>query len=183
MFALSLGVFVFVLVVLWGVSLCLDCKLKGIEGNLQALNTELTTISTAIAVDMNEVRALEAEEIALAKSEQMFTEGDDQATIWRADARWSEMGKSRVREIWNRRQMLQVRLTDLRTIHREKTSELMQLQAKEQQKTYLRDAIKNRRYQLYGILLLGGFGILLFAILWHALVQKRVNRILQNMAR
>ena len=181
MFILFLCLFVGIIIFMIGTNLCLAYHHKGIAGKLSAVNGELTTIAAGIAADNNEMGSIDAEEMALAKSEQIFNEGSDQASIWRADARWSEMGKERVHEIWNRRQNLRDHLIELRALQREKKAQLINLQAKEQQNTYLHDTLQQRRFSLYGILLLSGFGIVLFAIFWHALFQKKVNRILQSM--
>ena len=155
---------------------------EGTQGDITALKTDQDGLAQAIAADVNQIAALDNEERALTKSEQVFVEGQDQNSAWRADARWSEMGKARIAEIWARRQTIQQQLHENRDRQRETQLALLRLQAHEQQLTYLYDLIQNQRFMYYGILLLGAFSTSLAALLWTARIQARTNRILQKLS-
>ena len=152
---------------------------KQVQANASALEAELESLSTQIAVDSNEMAALDNEVSEIAHSEQVFTKDSDQHSLWMPDARWSEMGKARVQEIWRQQGILKVRLAKSRALVRQKEADLIRTGGRKEQITFLRQFIKNHTFLLYGVLLFGAFAVAFFALLWSVL-QGRVNMILRR---
>lgn len=157
----------------------LEFQEKQVQAEAGALKAELESLSQRIAADNNEVAALDSEVSAIAHSEQVFTEGSDQRSLWRPDARWSEMGKARVQEIWRQRGILGDRLAQSRGFVRQKEADLIRTGGRKDQISYLRQFIKRRAVVLYGVLLFGVFAVAVFALMWGVL-QGRVNVILRR---
>lgn len=157
----------------------LEFREKQLQAEASALEAELESLSQQIAADNNEVTALDTEVSEIAHSEQVFTEGSDQPSLWRPDARWSEMGKARVQEIWRQRGILGDRLAQSRAFVRQKEADLIRMGGRKDQITYLRQLIKGRTFVLYGALLFGALAVAVFALMWGVL-QGRVNAILRR---
>lgn len=162
--------------------LWLQYRQRYLDGDAAALEEELTMLGRAVAVDSNEVTALDAQVIEIARSEQIFTEGDEPRSLWRPDSRWSEMGKAHILALWDRQEALRDRLGQSRALTREKTADLVRLCARRDENTYLRECIKAHRFFLYCILSVGVFGVVLSTLLWGGLVQVRVNAVLMRWA-
>lgn len=160
----------------------LEYRQKHLDGNTAALEEELTMLGRAVAVDSNEVAALDAQVIEIARSEQIFTEGNEPRSLWRPDSRWSEMGKAHILALWDRQAALRDRLGQSHALIREKTADLVRLCARRDENTYLRECIKAHRFLLYCVLLVGVFGVALSTLLWGGLVQVRVNAVLMRWA-
>jgi len=157
----------------------LELREKQLQADAGALEAELDSLSAQIAADSNEVAALDTEVSEIAHSEQVFTEGSDQRSLWRPDARWSEMGKARVQEIWRQRGILGDRLAQSRALVRQKEADQIRTRGRKDQITHLRQFIKGHTFVLYGVLLFGAFAVAFFALLWGVL-QGRVNAILRR---
>ena len=155
---------------------------KHLDGDAAALEEELTMLGRAVAVDSNEVAALDAQVIEIARSEQIFTEDSDPGSLWRPDSRWSEMGKAHILALWDRQEALRDRLGQSHALAREKTADLVRLCARKDENTYLRECIKAHRFFLYCVLLVGVFGVALSTLLWGGVVQVRVNAVLMRWA-
>jgi hypothetical protein len=157
----------------------LESREKRLQAEAGALEAELQSLSQQIAADQNEVAALDTEASEIAHSEQVFTEGSDQRSLWRPDARWSEMGKARVQEIWRQRGTLGDRLAQSRGLVWQKEADLIRMGGRKDQIAYLRQFIKRRTFVLYGVVLFGAFAVAVFALMWGVL-QGRVNAILRR---
>jgi hypothetical protein len=161
----------------------LGAREVGLVADVNALGAEIESLSREVAADTNDIAALQAEVTALAKAEQVFTEDSGQGTLWRPDARWSEMGKARVQDIWRRQGIVQDRQAAAQTLIWQKQADLMRAQARKDQNTYLQDLIRGHTYILYGWLLVGIFAMAFSGLLWGVLVQTRVDAILTRWAR
>lgn len=164
-------------------SVCLDSKDIRLDGHLSALGSSLESLRQQIANDTEAVVSLDGEALEIARAEQVFSEGDDQGNIWGPDTRWSEMGRARVEELWRRRQILQEDLTHLQTLVREQTADVAIVQSEKERNAHFRTFISDHKLALYAVILVGVFGSALFALLWGALVQGRVNAVLAVWAR
>ncbi len=182
MFFLSLILLVLLPLSVLSSDVWLELREKQLEADTSTLEAELESLSQQFAADSNEVDALDTEVSEIAHSEQVFIEGPDQRSLWRPDARWSEMGKARVQEIWRQRGILGDKLAQSRTLARQKKAELIQMLGRKDQITYLRQLIKEHTFMLYGVLLFGAFAVMFFALLWVVLVQSKVNAILRRWA-
>ena len=160
----------------------LQYRQKQLDGRMVILEEELASLSRAIATDGNDVAALDAEVIQIARSEQIFTEDSDPRSLWRPDSRWSEMGKAHILELWDRQKMLRNRVGQSQNLMREKTADLARLSAQKDENKYLRESLKGHRLWLYGALLLGVFGVSFSALLWGSFIQIRVNAVLTRWA-
>lgn len=183
MFFLSLVFLVLLPIGVLSSDVWLESTEMQLDGKIGALEAALESLAQEIAIDSNEIALLDAEVVEIARSEQVFAEGSDQSSLWRPDAKWSDMGKSRVQEIWRRRGLLQDRQAQSRALAREKAADLALARAERDRNSYFRNLIKDRKFALYGVLLLGAFGTALSALLWGALVQGRVNVILARWGR
>jgi len=154
-----------------------------LDGHLTALKAELESLEQQIAADRDSIASLEGEVLEIARAEQVFSAGSDQASLWGPDTRWSEMGRARVEEIWRRRAALQDGLTESNALVRQKTANLTITQARKKQVTHFRAFVGSHRVASYAVILVGAFATALFALLWSALVQARVNAILGWWAR
>jgi len=159
-------------------SVCLDSKDIRLDGHLSALGSSLESLRQRIADDTEAVVSLDGETLEIARAEQVFSEGDDQGNIWGPDTRWSEMGRARVEELWGRRRALQEDLTHLETMVREQTADLTMVQSEKERVAHFRTFISDHKFAFYAVILVGMFGSALFALLWGALVQGRVNAVL-----
>jgi hypothetical protein len=168
---------------LLGSNVCLDSKEIRLKGHLTALEASIAALRQQIATDRESVAGLEAEVLEIARAEQVFSEGDDQGHIWGPDTRWSEMGRARVEELWCRQQVLQEDLMRLQALVREQTADLTIVQSETERVAHFRAFVSDNKIVLYAVILAGVFGSALFALLWGALVQGRVNAILSVWAR
>ena len=182
MFFLSLLLLVLLPLGVLSSDVWLEFREKQLEVDTSALEAELESLSQQIAADSNEVDALDTEVSEIAHSEQVFTEGPDQRSLWRPNARWSEMGKARVQEIWRQRGILGDSLAQSRALVRQKQADITRMHGRKDQIIHLRQLIKEHTFVLYGVLLFGGFAVMFFALLWAVLVQGRVNAILKRWA-
>ena len=121
--------------------------------------------------------------LEIAQAEQVFAGGSEEANLWGPDTRWSEMGRARVEEIWRRCGVLQNSVTEIGHLARQKTADITLAHAQKEQITYFREFITGHKIALYAVILAGAFATVLFALLWGALVQTRVNAILGCWAR
>ena len=160
----------------------LQYRQKQLDGRMVILEEELASLSRAIAADGNDVAALDAEVIQIARSEQIFTEDSDPRSLWRPDSRWSEMGKAHILELWDRQKMLTSRVGQSQNLMREKTADLARVLAQKDENKYLRECLRGHRLWLYGALLLGVFGVSFSALLWGSFIQIRVNAVLTRWA-
>jgi Tfp pilus assembly protein PilN len=183
MFFLSLIVLVFVPVGILSSRVWLDWDAARLQGNRSALQAEVAALTSDIAADSNEIDSLTAEELALAGSEQVFAENSDQRNLWSADVRWSEMGKLRVQAIWATKGAIRASTASTQALKRERTADLARVEARLEQDAMMQQFIEDHKLALYSLLLVGAFLVVLFALLWAALVQARINRVLQKMAR
>jgi hypothetical protein len=178
MFFLCFIVLVLLPIGLLSLKVCLDSKEIRLDGRLTALQASIDSLRQRTA-DCNEsAAALEAQVLEIARAEQVFSEGDERGFVWGPDTRWSEMGRARVEELWRRRRALQEDLTRFETWAREQQIDLTMVQAEKERITHLRASISDHKFALYAVILVGVFGAALFALLWGALVQGRVNAVL-----
>lgn len=154
-----------------------------LDGRLGALEAAMASLEQQIAGDKDHLAGLDAEVLDIARAEQVFSSGSEQGNLWGPDTRWSEMGRARVEEIWRRHGAVQKGLVEAQESVRQKRAELVLLQADKRQMEHLREAVSNHRVALYGVILVGAFATVLFALLWGALIQTRVNAILAFWAR
>ncbi|UCD49271.1 MAG: hypothetical protein JSW27_17280 [Phycisphaerales bacterium] len=159
-------------------NVCLESKEIQLNGHLSALGSSLESLRQQIAGDTESIASLEGEVLEIAEAEQVFSEEGDQGHIWGPDTRWSDMGRARVEELWRRRQILQEDLTHLQTLLREQTADLTIVQSEKERIAHFRTFVSDRKIALYAVILAGVFGSALFALLWGALVQGRVNGVL-----
>jgi hypothetical protein len=164
-------------------NVCLESKEIRLDGHLTALTASVESLRQQIATDREGVAGLEAEVLEIARAEQVFSEGDDQGHIWGPDTRWSEMGRARVEELWRRQDMLQEDLVQLQALMREQMADLTILQSEKERIAHFRTFVSDHRFALYAVILAGVFGSALFALLWGAVVQGRVNAVLAVWAR
>jgi len=183
MFFLSLVVLVFIPVGILGSRVWLDWDTNRLQGEKSALDAEVTALTRDIAADSNEIETLVAEELALAGSEQVFRENSDRRNLWGADVRWSEMGRLRVQAIWTAKGAIRASMVRTRELKRERTADLARIEAQIEQNAMIERFIEDHKVVLYSLLLVGSFLVVLLALLWAALVQARINRVLQKMAR
>jgi hypothetical protein len=181
MFFLSLILLVLLPLGVLNSDVWLELREKQFQADASALEAELESLSQQIAADSNEVAALDTEVSKIAHFEQVFTEDSDQRSLWTPDARWSEMGKARVQEVWHQRGILGDRLAQSHALVRQREADLIRTRGRKDQIIHLRQFIKGHAFVLYGVLLLGAFATVLFALLWGAL-QGRVNAILRRWA-
>ncbi|MFC1634466.1 hypothetical protein ACFL5Z_06450 [Planctomycetota bacterium] len=182
MFFLSLILFVLLPMGILSSDIGLELRENQFQIIANALEAELESLSQQIAADSKEIDALDVEVSQIARSEQVFTESSEQHSLWRPDARWSEMGKVRVQEIWLQRGILGNELTQSRDLVRQKRSDLIRTDGRREQIINLRKLIKEHIFMFYGVLLFGVFTTVLFALLWSVL-QGRVNMILRRWAK
>ena len=164
-------------------NVCLDSREIQLDGDLAALEAELESLGQQMVADTDGIASLKGEVLEIARAEQVFADGSDQANLWGPDTRWSDMGRARVEEIWRRRAALQGNLAESRALVRRKTADLTVAQASKKKITHCRTLVKEHRIVLSAVALVGAFGTALFALLWGALVQARVNAILVCWAR
>lgn len=160
----------------------LEPKAIQLEGRLSALTAEIDSLQQQIAVDANDITRLENEVLDIARAEQVFSNGSNQGNLWGPDTRWSDMGRARVEEIWRRRAVLRTDLTESGRSVRRQTASLADVQASRDQITFLRTFVADHKVLLYAVVLFGVFATGLFALLWSALIQARVNAILSRWA-
>jgi cell division protein FtsB len=161
----------------------LDSKEISLNGRIEALQADIGSLEQQIAAGKDGVKSLEDEASEIARAEQMFSKGSDQGSLWGPDTRWSEMGRARVEEIWRRRGVLQDDLRECRALLRQKTADLTIAQASEKRIVHFRTFVRDHRIALYATILVGAFATVVFALLWGAIVQARINAILGWWAR
>ncbi|UCG59718.1 MAG: hypothetical protein JSU70_09405 [Phycisphaerales bacterium] len=183
MFYLCLIVFVIGPVAVFVFRGCLKCEEQQLDGNVAALEAELQSLSEDMVADSNQIETLDALEARVAQSEQVFTEGSDETSLWATQARWSDMGQARVEELWARRRVLEDRRATNRNLIRERTVSLAQLHSKKKQNEYLLQLIDKNSVVLQIGLLFGIAMTVIFAILWCFRIQAKVNGILTKLAR
>ncbi len=154
-----------------------------LDGRLASLEAEIESLDRQIASDADRLAGLEAEVLDIARAEQVFSSGSEQANLWGPDTRWSQMGRARVEEIWRRHEALQKGMADSQTAVRHKKADLVLAQAGKRHIAHRQAFLSNHRIALYGVILAGAFATVLFALLWGALIQTRVNAILATWAR
>lgn len=154
-----------------------------LDGRLAALEAEIESLDRLIATDIDRLASLEAEVLDIARTEQVFSSGSEQGNLWGPDTRWSQMGRARVEEIWRRHEAVQKGMADSQTAARHKRADLVLAQAGKRQIAHRQAFVSNHRIALYGVILVGAFATVLFALLWSTLVQSRVNAILASWAR
>lgn len=154
-----------------------------LDGRLAALEAEIESLDRQIATDIDRLASLEAEVLDIARTEQVFSSGSEQGNLWGPDTRWSQMGRARVEEIWRRHEAVQKGMADSQTAARHKKADLVLAQAGKRQIAHRQAFVSNHRIALYGVILVGAFATVLFALLWSTLVQSRVNAILASWAR
>lgn len=154
-----------------------------LDGHLTALEAELASLEQQIGIDRDRIAGLEDEVLEIAQAEQVFSGGSEEVNLWGPDTRWSEMGRARVEEIWRRCDVLQDSMAEFRHLVRQRTADLTIARAQKEQITYFRGFITGHKIALYAVILAGAFATVLFALLWGAFVQARVNAILGWWAR
>ncbi|MHC4517889.1 MAG: hypothetical protein ACYTAS_04815 [Planctomycetota bacterium] len=182
MFFLSLIVLVFLPLGALGLRGCLGLGASRLEGEKSALEAEVAALTGDIAADSSEIEALVAEEAALAGAEQVFAEDANEPNLWGTDVRWSEMGKLRVQAIWAAKGAIRASMVETQALKRERIADIARIETQLEQNATIRAFIEDRRLVLYIGLLGGSFLTIVFALLWAALVQSRINRVLQKMA-
>jgi len=161
----------------------LDSREISLNGHIEALQAEVGVLEQQIAASKESITGLENEASEIARAEQVFSKGSDQGSLWGPDTRWSEMGRARVEEIWRRRGVLQDDLRECRALLRQKTADLTVVHASQKRIDHFRTFVKDHRIALYAAILVGAFATVLFALLWGAIVQARINAILGSWAR
>lgn len=164
-------------------SVVLESREVRLDGRVAALDAEIRSLQQQITADANSIAGLENEVLDIARAEQVFSGGAEQGRLWGPDTRWSEMGRARVEELWRRQAVLQNDLVQLRGFLRQKMADSTVVEAEKKQIELWRETVKGRRIALYAVILVGVFATVLFALLWGALIQGRVNTILNRWAR
>lgn len=154
-----------------------------LDGHLAALGAEIQSLEGQIATNTERIASIEGEVLEIAQAEQVFSDGQGQGSLWGPDTRWSEMGRARVEELWRRRTSIQDDLRKCAASGRQKKAELTVISANKKQIAHFRALVTDHRLALYVMLLVGTFAAVLFALLWGAIVQARVNAILDRWAR
>jgi len=153
-----------------------------LDGQLAALGAEIESLGQNITAETDGIADLENEVVKIAKAEQVFSNGADEASLWGPDTRWSDMGRARVEEIWRRCEVLEADLAESSALVRQKSATLTMAQASRDQITHFRAFVNDHRVVLYAVILVGVFATGLSVLLWGALVQARVNAILRRWA-
>ena len=164
-------------------NVCLDSKDIRLGGHLSAFEASIESLRQQIAGDKESMAGLEADVLEIAHAEQVFSDGDEQGSVWGPDTRWSDMGRARVEELWRHRQALQEDLMQLQMLLREQMADLTVMQSAKERIAHFRTFVGDHRIALYALILAGVFGTALFALLWGGLVQAKVNAILGVWAR
>ncbi|MDI6451671.1 hypothetical protein [Anaerobaca lacustris] len=183
MFFISLVLLILMPSAILNSSFWLESREILLDGRLAGLEAEIESLEQQIAGDKDHLAGLDAEVLDIARAEQVFSSGSEQGNLWGPDTRWSEMGRARVEEIWRRHGAAQKGLAEAQESVRQKRAELVLVQAGKSHMAHLRAVVSNHRVALYGVILVGAFATVLFALLWGALIQTRVNAILSSWAR
>ncbi len=177
---ISLLVLILLPVAILNVGVWLESRGKQIEGNLAVLDAEVAALTRAIAADTSAMAALDVRVTALARRQQLLDKDVDPNTIWSADARWSDMGKTYALELWSRREALRRHMSDVQFRLWEKTAEVARTRAAKEQNAYAARAVTGHRFLLLTLIAFGIVLALLSIVAWQLLIQRHVNALLRR---
>jgi hypothetical protein len=176
----SLLVLILLPIAVLNVGVWLESRGRQLEGNRAALDAETKSLTQAVAAGDREMAALDARVIAAGRAQQLLDKEVDPNVIWGPDSRWSDMGKTRVLELWGRREALQRRVSDTQIRVYEKTAEVARIRAAQEQNDYLTQAVTRYRFLLKGLIVVGVVLSLLSLLGWQLLIQRHVNALLRR---
>jgi hypothetical protein len=179
MFFVSLILFVLGPLAVLGMRPCLSCRQQGLDGRIGAIEGEIASLAGQVAHDSNEVQTVTAEIRAVGRLSPTVSAEIASPGIWAADMERLQRAGAALEELLAYRRSIDARLAQYRSLMRDRKSELAGLQTAREQNAGFQRLITDNLHIIYIVFLVGAFLTVASSLLWHTMVQRRVDRILQ----